>query len=184
MARGSERLPCGIDHEVVTPSTSSEGDERVRQCPSCGSQLADDARFCQVCGAEVSEGAVQWTDAPPPPPVGQAGTPYPNTPPQPPHGQQPAYGTESGPAYSAPPPPPNYLWQAIVVTLCCCWPLGIPAIVFAARVNGKHAVGDYAGAQQDSARAKQFTILALVLGFVVTAIYFVLVFIGALGEFA
>src|SRR6185503_13035455 len=38
-------------------------------------------------------------------------------------------------------PPPNYLTQAIVVTLCCCVPFGIPAIVFAAQVNSKFQQG-------------------------------------------
>ena len=29
----------------------------------------------------------------------------------------------------------NWLWQSIVVTICCCLPLGIVGIVFAAQVN-------------------------------------------------
>ena len=33
-------------------------------------------------------------------------------------------------------PIPNYLWQSIVVTILCCWPFGIPAIVYAAKVMG------------------------------------------------
>src|SRR5438093_12052328 len=43
------------------------------------------------------------------------------------------------PPLSLPPKPvvavPNYLIQAILVTLCCCLPFGIPAIVYAAQVN-------------------------------------------------
>ena len=32
---------------------------------------------------------------------------------------------------------PNYLVQSILVTLFCCLPFGIVAIVYAAQVNGK-----------------------------------------------
>ena len=48
-----------------------------------------------------------------------------------------------------PPPPkvPNYLFHSIVVTLCCCLPLGIVALIFSAQVNTKLAAGDVAGAR-------------------------------------
>jgi hypothetical protein len=51
---------------------------------------------------------------------------------------------------------PNYLWQSIVVTLFCCWPLGIPAIVFAAKVDGMVARGDIAGARDASNKSKMW----------------------------
>lgn len=40
----------------------------------------------------------------------------------------------------------TYLTEAILVTLFCCWPLGIVAIVYAAQAKGKLDAGDYAGA--------------------------------------
>ena len=40
-------------------------------------------------------------------------------------------------------PIPNYLVHAILVTIFCCLPFGIVAIVYAAQVDGKAAVGDY-----------------------------------------
>jgi hypothetical protein len=51
---------------------------------------------------------------------------------------------------------PNYLVQAILVTLCCCQPFGIVAIVFAAQVNSKLAAGDMYGAQDSSDKAKMW----------------------------
>ena len=40
----------------------------------------------------------------------------------------------------ATPDVPNYLWQSIVVTLCCCLPFGVVAIGFAAQVKSKLSV--------------------------------------------
>lgn len=59
---------------------------------------------------------------------------------------------------------PNYLAQAILVTIFCCLPFGIPAIVFAAQVNGKLAAGDYEGARASSRKAKTWTWVAFGVG--------------------
>ena len=48
----------------------------------------------------------------------------------------------------------NYLAQAILATLFCCLPFGIPAIVYAAQVNSRYSMGDYAGAIEKSKKAK------------------------------
>lgn len=66
------------------------------------------------------------------------------------------------------PPPyvPNYLVQAILTTIFCCLPFGIVGIVYAAQVNGKLAVGDYAGAVQTSNQAKMWCWISLGVGLV------------------
>ena len=51
---------------------------------------------------------------------------------------------------------PTYLVQSILVTLFCCLPLGIAAIVFAAQVNGKLQAGDIEGAMESSRKAKMW----------------------------
>jgi len=66
---------------------------------------------------------------------------------------------------------PNYLWQAIVATICCCWPLGIPAIVYAAQVNSKVVQGDLVGARQSSKNAKMWCWIAFGAGIAVGLIY-------------
>src|SRR5258708_7411217 len=58
----------------------------------------------------------------------------------------------------------NYLVPAILATICCCLPFGIPAIVFAAQVNSKLAAGDVAGAQESSRKAKMWCWIALAAG--------------------
>lgn len=56
---------------------------------------------------------------------------------------------------------PNYLWQSIVVTILCCWPFGIPAIVYAAKVDTLKAQGDIAGAMAASASAKMWCLVSV-----------------------
>lgn len=66
---------------------------------------------------------------------------------------------------------PNYLWQAIVVTVLCCMPFGIPAIVFAAKVDGLKTRGETAQAMEASKQAKKWCIVALASGLTVGILY-------------
>ncbi len=89
----------------------------------------------------------------------------------------------------SPPPPPtgapanvqNYLIPAIL-SLFCCWPLSIVAIIFAAQVNGKVASGDIQGALDASKKAKLFSFIAIGIGLALGIIY-ILIFVvfGSLG---
>ena len=75
---------------------------------------------------------------------------------------------------------PNYLVPAII-SIFCCWPLAIPAIIFATQVNGKVAAGDIAGAEDASKKAKMFSFIAIGLGVLGILIYIVwIVFIVGL----
>lgn len=65
---------------------------------------------------------------------------------------------------------PNYLVQAILVTICCCLPLGIVAIVYAAQVDSKVRIGDIAGAQQSSDNARTWCWVAFGAGVIGTVI--------------
>jgi len=64
----------------------------------------------------------------------------------------------------------NYLVESIVVTICCCLPFGIAAIVFAAQVNGKLQAGDIAGAQDAANKAKMFCWIGCGIGLLVNLI--------------
>lgn len=86
--------------------------------------------------------------------------------------------------WNPPPPPPggpasvpNYLVPAIL-SLFCCWPLAIVAIIFAAQVNGKVAAGDIAGAVDASKKAKLFSFISIGIGLVVGIIYLLLTILG------
>lgn len=78
----------------------------------------------------------------------------------------PQYGQPAGP------PPNNYLIPAIL-TVLCCWPLAIPAIMFATQVNGKYNAGDYQGAADSSRKARMFALIALVVGLIGNGLYLV-----------
>jgi hypothetical protein len=93
-------------------------------------------------------------------------------------GQAPGqYGTPYAPLPTGA-PPNNYLVWAILTTLFCCLPLGIPSIVFASQVNSKWTMGDYAGAQDSSTKAKQFAMWGAIIGGVGALLYLGLVIAG------
>lgn len=78
---------------------------------------------------------------------------------------------------------PNYLVQSILVTLCCCMPFGIPAIIFAAQVNGKLTAGDVAGAQEASRKAKLWCWIGFGLGLLGNIIGGLIYGLGAFQQF-
>ncbi len=75
---------------------------------------------------------------------------------------------------------PNYLVQAILVTVLCCMPLGIPAIIFSAQVNGKLQSGDVAGAREASRKAKMFCWWSVGIGIVGIVLYVLITVIAAI----
>jgi hypothetical protein len=75
---------------------------------------------------------------------------------------------------------PNYLVFAILTTVFCCLPTGIPAIIYAAQVNGKLLAGDYAGAQVASKNAKLWCWVSFGIGLVGTLFWVLIVGVGAL----
>ncbi len=100
-------------------------------------------------------------------------------PPPPPPPPQPDYGGGGGQGA----PPPNYLVWAIVSTIFCgclplfSLPLGIASIVFSTQVNSKWAMGDVAGAQEASEKAKKFAMWSAIVTAIVTVIAVVVSFV-------
>ena len=68
---------------------------------------------------------------------------------------------------------------SIIATILCCWPLGIPGIVYAAKVDGLWDKGDYAGAAEASRKAKAWSIASAVTGGVIVILYIILIAVGA-----
>ena len=111
-------------------------------CPQCGTANADTAAVCGNCQAALP--TAMSAAAP------GAAAPAPGAP------------------AAAKPQINNYLIPAIVVTLCCCIPGGIVAIVYSAQVNQKLQAGDIAGAQAASNNAKLWCMISAGVGVVLT----------------
>lgn len=62
--------------------------------------------------------------------------------------------------------PNSYLGWNIVMTLCCCLPVGVAGIFFSSMVSQKWQRGDIEGAKKASERAAWCLILSFVLGLV------------------
>ena len=142
-------------------------------CPTCGSRNSDTARFCGTCGQTLREKA----------PREQASVPEPPSP-----APTPERSHESGPGYRpfrdvdvSPTRVPNYLVQAILVTLFCCVPFGIVAIVYAAQVNGKVALGDMEGAWRTSRSARNWAWISFGVGLVITVGWVIFLVVGGMG---
>jgi len=117
-------------------------------CQSCGKPNPEQTPYCRHCGN----------------PLVLSPDPEVN-----PYAASTAYSATVGPAG---PKPYSYLVPAILVTFCCCLPLGIVSIVYASQVDGKWSGGDVHGAITASNNAKMWFYLALVSGLVINVVGF------------
>jgi hypothetical protein len=79
------------------------------------------------------------------------------------------------------PMPPTYLWQSIAVTILCCLPLGLLAIIFATRVEPRWRDRDYEGALHASKIARNTAFWSFIIGLIFHITIFVyLVFVAGL----
>jgi hypothetical protein len=72
--------------------------------------------------------------------------------------------------------PKNWLVEAILVTIFCCLPFGIAAIVFAAQVNSRYDAGDFDGSLKASADAGKWTKIAFFAGLAFIVLYLIFIF--------
>jgi len=117
--------------------------------------------YCRYCGAQNPDGALK---------CGACGK-----------SMQPS--APAGPSGAPTQTVPNYLVHSILVTLFCCLPFGIVAIIYASQVNSKLIAGDYAGAVQASNNAKTWCWVSFGLGLVGVIIWLILIFAGVMSEF-
>lgn len=75
------------------------------------------------------------------------------------------------PTFIARPEIPTYLASAIVVTVLCCAPFGIVAIVHASRVSTQIASNDFDGAAMSSRKAKKWSWISFWSGLVVWVVW-------------
>ena len=138
------------------------------KCSRCAHVNVAEARFCAQCGQPLVPGAV-------PPAAPQPPLPYTQAPPP-----QYSYPPAPGPAYPTPPPGwtsdmhyapapvgftvPSHMAGAVLVTIFCCLPLGIVAIIKASSVSGHLARGDIVSARRASESANSWCWAAAIFG--------------------
>ena len=81
-------------------------------------------------------------------------------------------------------PPKNYLIESILVTIFCCWPTGIAAIIFAAQVNTHWVAGRADEALKSSNSARTWTLVSFIVGLVAMIGYFIFVISTGFAAFA
>lgn len=166
---------------MYCPQCGTINDDSIRFCTKCGFNLEEHRlQWSEPAAGSVAAGQVAMTGQPPVtgevPVAGQAHTPdgqpagqaapqpgtypppYPQQSPPPYQGAppyQPAY-YQPAPTYGMVPKIPSYLGWAIATLILCFWPTGIAAVVYASRVGNKLAIGDVAGAQEASRKAKMW----------------------------
>nr|XP_060627411.1 transmembrane protein 91-like [Anolis sagrei ordinatus] len=59
---------------------------------------------------------------------------------------------------------PSYLALSIFNLLCCCFPIGIAAVIYSCQVNNANAVGNSNMAAKASRTARTLNIVGIVLG--------------------
>lgn len=121
-------------------------------CSQCGASNADDAVKCMQCGKDLNAPMAAVPSAVITP--GQPGA------------------TDV----------PNYLVPSILVTVLCCLFTGIPAIIYAAQVNNKLAVGDVAGARLASKNARMWCWISAAVGVLTIGFYTLVVILGIAGR--
>lgn len=78
------------------------------------------------------------------------------------------------------PMPESFMVQAILVTLFCCLPFGIVAIIKASSVNTAYASGNYDAALSASLEAKKWVNYGVGAGAIIFVLYFIAGMTGAI----
>ncbi len=117
-------------------------------CTQCGARHDTAATTCSQCGFTLRRPSFGDDDAPQI--VSRKETPS--------HGVEACVSTPRAGNI------PNHLAPSILVTIFCCLPLGIVAILYAGQVNLKIAAGDLTGARESSSNAKLWAWMAFATG--------------------
>ena len=86
------------------------------------------------------------------------------------------------PGYPSQPPQIDNNMTMSIVAIFLFWPLAIPAIINASKVNPLLQQGDYAGAQAAAAESKKWSKLALIIGIVWLVVVLLCCLLGGLGS--
>lgn len=123
-------------------------------CIKCGAYLDDSATFCPKCGTNVTQTT----------PTSQA-QPIPST--------DQNYQSQVSPTPQQFPPSSNLVW-GILTTIFCCLPLGIVSIVYASKVEGLWASGNYNEARAAARKAGTWAMWSAISVAIIFVLYIIL----------
>ena len=126
-------------------------EQGTNYCPTCGTASQPDAAFCIKCGTNLGSG----------------------------NPAQQSISTQLNTDLFPETMPKTWLAEAILVTLFCCLPFGIVAIVNASKVEARYHAGDYPGSQHNSEEAKKWVMISMWIGIVLAVIYVFIYILGA-----
>lgn len=127
------------------------------KCPLCGRFYSDTLNKCPQCGATTPSTASASQDSVSQAPASQI------------------------PVKEQRPCPETHLGKAILVTILCCWPFGIPAIVNAASVSNAFTAGDYNRALENSEKANKWCKYSIIAAAIFWTLYIIaIVILGGL----
>lgn len=131
------------------------------KCPKCGAEMPNDSVFCAQCGASTAEPTMANNPQQVPPQYAYSAPAQQS----PINGEAPINGT-------------TYLVFAIIATVICCLPFGIPAIISATKIDKAQAAGDFMGAKEAAKKAKMWTIISAAAMGVFAILYVILIVLG------
>lgn len=131
------------NQNVSNEPTYSQG-PAMKKCPYCNANIAADSAFCEYCGAKVGGDNPVTSSAPAAPATS-------------------ASNSEED-------RPKNYLGLAIACIIFC-WPLGIPSVVNASKVNRLWDEGRYEEAKVLSDKARSNATTGLIIGIIINVAY-------------
>lgn len=147
------------------------------RCRFCGSEIPDGAGTCPLCGSAAEQGA-SLED----PKKEEQNEPY-RSQAEEKEGQaaqidnpEKTYQAEYNRRENAP-NGTGYLVAAILTTLLCCIPFGIPAIVYAVKINGARTAAE---AKNAAKKARIFCIVGAAIGAIWWLIIFGMAFVGGI----
>ena len=120
--------------------------QNVMACTHCGVNPRNGKSFCQHCGVKTKDKQIMCTKC-----GGSLAYTFGST-----------QNIDSG------------MIKAVLVTVLCCLPLGIVAIIKSSEVSGKLAVGDIAGAKASAEESHSWSNWGILLTIIFVILYFFL----------